>query len=64
MNGVYSKSLISDLENRILAGNYRLRNIIEDNEFLHINKSILKEFEGDIFMNLNMPEDLNSIQNK
>ena len=64
MNGVYSKSLIGDLENRILAGNYRIRNIIEDNEFFYINKSILKEFEGDIFMNLNMPEDLNSIQNK
>ncbi|NLY20462.1 MAG: molybdenum cofactor guanylyltransferase [Tissierellia bacterium] len=64
MNGVYSKSLISDLENRIVSGNYRIRSIIEDNEFIHIDKSILKEVEGDIFMNLNMPEDLNSIQNK
>ncbi|NLW42015.1 MAG: molybdenum cofactor guanylyltransferase [Tissierellia bacterium] len=55
MNGIYSKVLFEDLENRLKSRNLKLKNLIDDNNFYIIEEEKIRNMEMgfEIFRNIN-----------
>lgn len=61
MNGIYSKDLLPEIESRIMENKFALRHLIEGNNFVCVDEDMLEGIDADVFLNLNIPEDLNQI---
>ena len=60
MNGIYSKSLFSELEERLKSKNLKLRNLVENKNFLIVEEEKIMEFPKgiEIFRNINDKSEL------